>query len=533
MNKKKLYICGLVSCLSLSCILLAPVFYNNKDRNVLGFNCTHSGNHYSGNDRHVEFWTCCNCHETFLSQPEVGTFVDNSDSGMLGEIPLIARLEKNILDLPTTLSGLTTFEKVKYANLLYSLESNVSSLVETEQAKLSLDILNSKKEEYSFYVSPIFGFNDKDTITPLANNHIISVTKTTNEDCGMMFDALFEENLALENHGMLLNNLNASFDEYESIAFIAINDLCAWGKSGNYGDKINFVNNYEETFSNGLPGFNETDGYGNGVGLISGTFTNRKTFKEPIIHYQNTWSENETGHTHLYFTGLFGIYSENFDNSATGIMNQINKATSLVISNNEIAAQATLLANNARNNYEKLSQKAKSLVTNIEDLETLEKTLVNYTYMLETTKMDVKVGTGNEGYYNYNLSVSNNDNYGEITHIKTTKEITSAISVVFNFSIGEEILKGYSKIIVFLRTPNLVSGIQGTIDCGTPYLSLPTGVFKDSWVSNLNQDITSSGQRLNNLRLLNIIPNWASGYGEIEFSSFVLIKDNANYTDLY
>lgn len=533
MNKKKLYICGLVSCLSLSCVLLAPMFDNNKDRNVLGFNCTHSGNHYAANDKHAEFWTCCNCHETFLSQPEIGTFVENSDSSMLGEIPLIARLEKSILNLPTTLSGLTTFEKVKHANLLYSLESNIFSLVETEQVKLSLDILNNKKEEYSSYISPIFGFNEKDIITPLADNQIISVTKTTNNDYGMMFDALFEENLPTKNHGMLLNNLNASFDQYESIAFIAINDLCAWGKAPNYGDKINFVNNYDETFTNGLPGYNEADGYGNGVGLISGTFNNRKTFKDPIIHYQNTWSANEADHAHLYFTGLFGVYSENFDNSATGVINQINKAVSLVISSNEIAAQATLLVNNARNNYEKLSQKAKSLVTNIEDLEMLEKTLANYTYMLETTKMDVKVGDGNEGYYNYSLSVSNNENYGEITHIKTTKAIESGISFVFNFSIGEEILKGYSKIIIFLRTPNLVSGIQGAIDCGTPYLSLPTGVFKDSWTSNLNQDIASSGQRLNNLRLLNIIPSWASEYGEIEFSSFVLIKDNTNYTDLY
>ncbi|HBM70464.1 MAG TPA: hypothetical protein DD377_03760, partial [Firmicutes bacterium] len=77
-------------------------------------------------------------------------------------------------------------------------------------------------------------------------------------------------------------------------------------------------------------------------------------------------------------------------------------------------------------------------------------------------------------------------------------------------------------------------GISGILDGGDPYLYLSTGTIKDSWVANADQDLKSTtSQKVNGIRLLNIIHDWATGYGELEFSSFVLIKDGASYSALH
>ena len=52
--------------------------------------CEHSGNHYAAKAAnvdehgHKEFWACCKCHEQWLEEPAVGTFVDADDSAMSG-----------------------------------------------------------------------------------------------------------------------------------------------------------------------------------------------------------------------------------------------------------------------------------------------------------------------------------------------------------------------------------------------------------------------------------------------------------------
>lgn len=532
MKKRNLYICGLISCLSVCSLLIAPLYQNNKDRNVLGLNCTHNGNHYLATDNYVEFWTCCNCNETFLVAPEIGTFKDNDVNNMMGGVPLIATIEKQIESLPTTLDSLSNFEKVKNANILYTLKNQILKLNEIDQSKLNLEKIDSIKEEYDSYITPIFGIDVKDTITPLNGSQIISVNKTHNATYGEMFDALFEENAEMKNHGMLLNNLNSSFSEYESIAFIAINDLYLWGENA---DKVNFQNNYTDVVSTNLPGSSVDIGYGNGTALMDVKFKETTSFIDPIINYQNTWGVTDNGHTHFYFTNIFGIRNSNFNEVASDTINSINKATSIVVSSNELAAQATLLAKTARDKYDALPHKIRDLVTNYDDLLTLEKTLNNYTLMLETTSIKLNLSDDSGEYSNYTKTTKIDDNYGNITHIKCNKKTNEKININinFDFSIGDQILIGYSKMIVFLRTPNLTSGISGAIYCGTPYLYLTTGTIKDSWMANTNQDINSSGQKLNGLRLLNIIPQWASDYGEIEISSFVLIKDNSNFTDLY
>ncbi len=533
MKKKRYLMFSILSALGISSLGIASSFSSHSMQNVFGDDCSHKGNHYASTDKYVEFWTCCNCNETFLTKPSSGTFVDNARENMIGGVPSIAVIEKGIENLPSSIEPFSNFEKVKNANLLYTLNRKISLLSNEDKEKLSLDKFNAAKSDYDLYVTPIFGFNDSDTITPLGGSQITSISKIENETYGEMFDALFEENAAMKNHGMVLNNLNSSFSSFESVCLIAINDLYAWGDgTSEIVDKINFQNS-DELVSSPLPGYMKDGGYGNGVGFEEFKFSAATSFVNPILNYQNTWGVTDNGHTHLYFTGLFGINKSDYEEKANEVTSLINKVTSLKITSNEIAAQATLLTKGIKEKYEALPEKAKALVTNYSDLETLETTLTSYTYMLETAAFSV-MKSDTEYYSSYTFTSRFDEDYGNITHIKCSEEIGNNVSISFDFSNAKKALEGYSKIIVFLRTPNLISGISGILDGGDPYLYLSTGTIKDSWVANADQDLKSTtSQKVNGIRLLNIIPTSATGYGELEFSSFVLIKDGASYSALH
>lgn len=534
MKKKKLCLSALyILSISVCFLLLHPFFKENIHKNVKALDEEHYGYHYEASDDYVEFWTCCNCHETFLSKPASGTFIDAEASNMSGGVPQIAKIEKSIQKLPSSLDSLSTFEKVKAANILYTLNSEVLTLNELDKSKLSLNVLETAKADYDLYLTPIFGFNNGDNVTPIDNDQqITSVSKITNKEYGSMYDATFSEEAKASHHIMQLNNLNISINDYESIALIVINDLQAWGTSSTPADILHLFNG-DEKISSGIAGYLNDDGFGLGVSLIDVTISNSSSLITPRLSYQNTWGPTTKGHTHLFFTGLFGIKNFDLSSLTNQVIDNINNATSKVISTNEEAAQVTLLAKLARENYEKLPTSAKSAVTNLDDLETLEKTLSNYTYLLETSAIKPTLSSDNSDYLDYSLTSKVDENYGNIKLIQFSKAVDSAINLNFTFSIGENAVVGYSKLIIFLRTPNLTSGISGAIENGNPYIFLLTGTIKDSWVFNSNQNISSSAQKFTSLRLTNIIPSWATGYGKLEFSSFVLIKDNSNFTDLY
>lgn len=85
---KGIKIVALVTVASLACVLVTNLqFITNIDGGVYSFNsfaagngCNHVGYHYVANqatptkDGNKEFWTCCKCHEQFLSTPEYGSW---------------------------------------------------------------------------------------------------------------------------------------------------------------------------------------------------------------------------------------------------------------------------------------------------------------------------------------------------------------------------------------------------------------------------------------------------------------------------
>lgn len=545
--KKRYLLLSLLSCLGVASLGIATTFSNNVGQNVFGSDCSHDGNHYVAGPNYVEFWTCCRCHETFLTKPAQGKFVDNNASSMQGGVPSIAIIEKDIEKLTPDIGTLSNYEKVKNANILYTLNSKISSLTDAEKDKLHIDTFNSVKANYEMYITPLYGFNDADTISPFNtsgeaayDSQISSITKINKESYGQMYDVEFELNADMKNHFMSLDKLKGSLSSFDSLAFIAINDVTPWGAVGKDANVIHLRNNWKLLTAGELPGWAEApaeSSYVKGENLVEVSSSEiisasgRNEFSDFQIDFQNKWDAVESGHTHLYLTGLFGLKNIDVQGMADKVIASITKAKSLKLTSNEIAAQATLLVDAARKQYEALPSDAKTLVTNYADLETLENTLTSYTYMLKTTSMSIK--QGEEVYNDIDVTYKYDSDYGNITHLKCKKHVESPIDISFGFSDGGKAFAGYSKIIIFLRTPNLTSGISGVIDCGDPYLWLGTGAINTDWVANTDQNLKSTtSQKLNGIRLTNnIIPSWATGYGELEFTSFVLIKDGATYTE--
>lgn len=548
--KKRYLLLSLLSCLGVASLGIATTFSNNVGQNVFGSGCSHDGNHYVAGPNYVEFWTCCRCHETFLTNPAQGKFVDNNASSMQGGIPSIAIIEKDIEKLTPDIGTLSNYEKVKNANILYTLNSKISSLTDVEKNKLHIDTFNSVKVNYENYITPVYGFNDTDTISPLNvynsageitdDSQINSITKINKELYGQMYDVELKSDAGMKHHYMSLDKLKGSLSSFDSLAFIAINDATAWGGVGSGKNIIHLRNNWQTLKAGELPGWAESPvgtSYVKGENLIEVSSSEiisasgKNEFSDFQISFQNTNDTVISGHTHLYLTGLFGLKNIDVQGMANKVIASITKAISLKLTSNEIAAQATLLADAARKQYEALPSAAKTLVTNYADLETLETTLTSYTYMLKTTSMSIK--QGEEVYNDIDVTYKYDPDYGNITHLKCKKQVEKSIDISFGFSDGAKAFVGYSKIIIFLRTPNLTSGISGVIDCGNPYLWLATGTIKTDWVAKTNQDLKSTtSQKLNGIRLTNnIIPSWATGYGELEFTSFVLIKDGVTYTE--
>lgn len=547
--KKRYLLLSLLSCLGVASLGIATTFSNNVGQNVFGSDCSHDGNHYAAGPNYVEFWTCCKCHETFLTKPAQGKFVDNDASSMQGGIPSIALIEKDIEKLTPDIGALSNYEKVKNANILYTLNSQISSLTDAEKDKLHIDTFNSVKANYETYITPVYGFNDTDTISPnvynsageiIDDSQISSITKINKESYGQMYDVEFKPDAEAKHHYMSLDKLKGSLSSFDSLAFIAINDATAWGGVGSGKNIIHLRNNWQTLKVGELPGWMEDPAetsYVKGENLIEVSSSEiisasgKNEFSDFQISFQNTNDTVISGHTHLYLTGLFGLENIDVQGMANKVIASITKATSLKLTSNEIAAQAALLADAARKQYEALPSAAKTLVANYADLETLETTLTSYTYMLKTTSMSIK--QGEEVYNDIDVTYKYDPDYGNITHLKCKKQVEKSIDISFGFSDGGKAFAGYSKIIIFLRTPNLTSGISGVIDCGNPYLWLATGTIKTDWVANTNQDLKSTtSQKLNGIRLTNnIIPSWATGYGELEFTSFVLIKDGVTYTE--
>ena len=546
---KKRYLCfSLLSCLGVASLGIATTFSNNVGQNVFGSDCSHDGNHYVAGPNYVEFWTCCKCHETFLTKPVHGKFVDNDASQMQGGVPSIATIEKDIEKLTPDIASLSNYEKVKNANFLYTLNSKISSLSDTEKDKLHIDTFNSAKANYEMHITPVYGFNDTDTISPFNtsgetpyDSQISSITKINKESYGQMYDVEFELNADMKNHFMSLDKLKGSLSSFDSLAFIAINDVTPWGAVGEDANVIHLRNNWKLLTAGELPGWAEAPvetSYVKGENLveissseiISASGMNEFSYFQ--IDFQNKCNAVESGHTHLYLTGLFGLKNIDVQGMADKVIASITKAKSLKLTSNEIAAQATLLADAARKQYEALPSAAKTLVTNYADLETLETTLTSYTYMLRVSSFATKIGTSPEAYSDIEIVTKMDTDYGNITHIKCKKEIKGNVSLSFKFAIGSNPVEGYSKILIFLKTPNLITGIKGNIEFGDPWHGLSTGTIKDSWVVNDKQDIQiNSPQRFSYCSIYDIIPQWATGYGELEFTSFVLIKDGATYTE--
>lgn len=548
--KKRYLLLSLLSCLGVASLGIATTLSNNVGQNVFGSDCSHDGNHYVAGPNYVEFWTCCRCHETFLIKPAQGKFVDNDASSMQGGIPSIAIIEKDIEKLTPDIENLSNYEKVKNANILYTLNSKISSLTDAEKDKLHIDTFNSVKANYETYITPLYGFNDTDTISPFNtsgetpyDSQISSITKINKELYGQMYDVEFKPDAGMKNHFMSLDNLKESLSSFDSLAFIAINDVTPSGTVGSGANIIHLRNNWKLLKAGELPGYNVAPvgtSYVNGENLVEVSSSKiistsgKNEFSDFQIDFQNTWNAATSDHNHLYLTGLFGLKNIDLQGMADKVIASITKAITLKLTSNEIAAQATLLADAARKQYEALPSAAKTLVTNYADLETLENTLTSYTYMLKTTSMSIKQGEqGEEVYNDIDVTYQYDSDYGNITHLKCKKEVEKSISISFGFSDGAKAFACYSKIIIFLRTPNLTSGISGVIDCGDPYLWLGTGTIKTDWAANTNQDLKSTtSQKLNGIRLTNnIIPSWATGYGELEFTSFVLIKDGVTYIE--
>lgn len=547
--KKRYLLLSLLSCLGVASLGIATTFSNNVGQNVFGSDCSHDGNHYVAGPNYVEFWTCCRCHETFLTKPAQGKFVDNDASSMQGGIPSIAIIEKDIEKLTPDIENLSNYEKVKNANILYTLNSKISSLPDAEKDKLHIDTFNSVKANYENYITPVYGFNDTDTISPLNvynsageitdDSQISSITKINKELYGQMYDVELKSDAGMKHHYMSLDKLKGSLSSFDSLAFIAINDATAWGGVGSGKNIIHLRNNWQTLKAGELPGWMEDPvetSYVKGENLIEVSSSEiisasgKNEFSDFQISFQNTNDTVISGHTHLYLTGLFGLKNIDVQGMANKVIASITKATSLKLTSNEIAAQAALLVDAARKQYEALPSNAKTLVTNYADLETLENTLTSYTYMLKTTSMSIK--QGEEVYNDIDVTYKYDSGYGNITHLKCKKDVEKPISISFGFSDGAKAFTGYSKIIIFLRTPNITKGISGAvIDCGTPYLWLETETIKTDWVANTNQDLSTKPQILNGIRLLNIIPGSVAADGELEFTSFVLIKDGVTYTE--
>ena len=88
-------------------------FETRKGAFVNATECEHEGFHYSAKAAdidehgHKEFWACCKCHETFLSNPG-GTFVDADDSTMSGGMA-----PSHVAYIPSELEGLAAEAVVK------------------------------------------------------------------------------------------------------------------------------------------------------------------------------------------------------------------------------------------------------------------------------------------------------------------------------------------------------------------------------------------------------------------------------------
>lgn len=546
--KKRYLLLSLLSCLGVASLGIATTFSTNIGQNVFGSDCSHDGNHYTAGSNYVEFWTCCRCHETFLTKPAQGKFVGSAEGSMQGGIPSIAIIEKDIEKLMPDIGSLSNYEKVKNANILYTLNSKISSLTDAEKDKLHMDTFNSVKANYETYITPVYGFNDTDTISPLNvynssgeitdDSQISSITKINKESYGQMYDVEFNPDAGKKNHFMTLDKLKGSLSSFDSLAFIAINNVTPWGAVGSGANIIHIRNNWKLFKAGELPGWAEKDPVVKGENLVEISSSEmisasgKNEFSEFQIDFQNTWDAATSGHNHLYLTGLFGLKNIDVQGMADGVIASITKATSLKLTSNEIAAQATLLADAARKQYEALPSAAKTLVTNYADLETLETILTSYTYMLRVSSFVTKIGTSPEAYSDIEIVTKMDTDYGNITHIKCKKEIKGNVSLSFKFAIGSNPVEGYSKILIFLKTPNLITGIKGNIEFGDPWHGLSTGMIKDSWVVNDKQDIQiNSPQRFSYCSIYDIIPQWATGYGELEFTSFVLIKDGTTYTE--
>ena len=84
MNKKMIAMASLLSVTSLVVVGGALATDGGVSKVKASDDCIHNGYRYAANEAtdtkegNVEFWTCCECHNYFLTKPSVGTFIDAS-----------------------------------------------------------------------------------------------------------------------------------------------------------------------------------------------------------------------------------------------------------------------------------------------------------------------------------------------------------------------------------------------------------------------------------------------------------------------
>lgn len=509
----------------------------------------HIGNHYKASDEYSEFWTCCSCHETFLKEVE-GSWTDSDASKMSGDIPDIARLNKNLLNLPSSLDGLSNFEKVKNANILYTIKGKIESLSDGEKEKLA-GLFDSIKSEYDLFITPLYGVSGEiPAIYDDSVDRIDSITRTENETFGNMFDIKTKSDIGATIFDARLTGIDGqSFAEYTYLSMIAINGYYNWGKDNENANKFVIQNAWTdldgETY---LPGaaLESSQGYGKGTGILVSDVSKatKKTFDWPIVRFWETWG-HDTGLDHWYFTPLFGIKTPDLSSKATEVDNKISalveKASSL--ENEESLSQLALEAYQTRTEYDALSTAIKNKVTKLEDLISVEKTVEQYAKVVEIKSISLTKaywnetdGTVSNAYDGGVITSAIDENYGNLFTIKPSEKIADPYQRIdLNFLLdSNESYSGYDKAGMFIET-SASTGQNASLAGGDPWFGIPYPLKETGLNYYSGSGLNTSSQYLSGLSISNAIPAWGSGesYFLMRVSNIVLLKSNITFTSAY
>ena len=164
MKNKKVFLLSSGICLAASSF--AFVLCSNQNANKFKVNatpCSHEGHHYDAVNAtsqahgHDEFWTCCKCHETFLEEPESGTWDDAGEyvGGVPENVPVRHYADKigncTICDDLMSISDVD-FISNKYGAAMYNSEnSDVSDWDNGYNGGNKLSAANAKTLVYSTY----------------------------------------------------------------------------------------------------------------------------------------------------------------------------------------------------------------------------------------------------------------------------------------------------------------------------------------------------------------------------------------------